>query len=485
MSYRTSRQPETRNMLPPSIIATLVAPLHRRRIRRMLVTAALATAVMPSLAAAQPAAPRPNVVLVIADDLGYGDLGSYGAPDIATPHLDRLAREGVRLTDFYANAPVCTPTRAALITGRYQQRVLLERPLGGGASQGLPVTGRSLPQLLKSAGYATALVGKWHLGERPEFHPNRHGFDYFFGYLGGLIDWYTHTRGDGQHDLWENGARVHHTGYFQHEVTRRTVEFVRQNAGRPFFVEVAYGAPHWPFQSPRRASIARDNARLLRASDAEAPTRQDYAEIVEDVDAGVGQILAELDRLGIAGRTLVIFMSDNGGEWLSRNAPLFHRKDRLWEGGIRVPALFRWPAMLPAGATSRQPGMTMDVTATLLAAAGADVSALRLDGIDLLPVLRGDALERPRALFWRNSAAGSTQRAVRQGDWKLLVDGPQEFLFNLRDDIGERNDLAAANADRVRGLKALLDAWERDADAEAKPRAPAGVLSAPVRRDPP
>jgi arylsulfatase A-like enzyme len=471
-------------MLPPSIIASLVAPLHRRRIRRMLVTAALATAVMPSLAAAQPAAPRPNVVLVIADDLGYGDLGSYGAPDIATPHLDRLAREGVRLTDFYANAPVCTPTRAALITGRYQQRVLLERPLTDGASQGLPVTGRSLPQLLKSAGYATALVGKWHLGERPEFHPNRHGFDYFFGYLGGFIDWYTHTGGDGQHDLWENGARVHHAGYFQHEVTRRTVEFVRQNSSRPFFVEVAYGAPHWPFQSPRRASIARDNARLLRASDTEAPTRDDYAEIVEDVDAGVGQILAELDRLGIAGRTLVIFMSDNGGEWLSRNAPLFHRKDRLWEGGIRVPALFRWPAMLPAGATSRQPGMTMDVTATLLAAAGADVSGLRLDGIDLLPVLRGDAPERPRALFWRNSAAGSTQRAVRQGDWKLLVDGPQEFLFNLRDDIGERNDLAAANADRVRSLKALLDAWERDADAEAKPRAPAGVLSAPVRRDP-
>lgn len=176
---------------------------------------------------------------------------------------------------------------------------------------------------------------------------------------------------------------MQHTGYFQHEVTRRSVDFIRRHAGQPFFVEVAYGAPHWPFQSPRRASVARDQARLLRASDAQPPTREDYAEIVEDVDAGVGQLLAELDRLNIGSRTLVIFISDNGGEWLSRNAPLFHRKDRLWKGGIRVPAIFRWPATLPAGATSRQAAMTMDVTATLLAAAGIDTSSVRLDGNDL------------------------------------------------------------------------------------------------------
>lgn len=429
----------------------------------------------PGWVRAQAVAPRPNIVVIIADDLGYGDLGSYGAPDIKTPHLDRLAREGVRLTDFYANAPVCTPTRAALITGRYQQRVLLERPLPDASPQGLAVTGRSLPQLLKNAGYATALVGKWHLGEKPEFHPNRHGFDYFWGYLGGFIDWYTHTGGDGQHDLWENGAHATHSGYFQHEVTRRSVNFIRQHAGGPFFIEVAYGAPHWPFQSPRRSSVARDNARLLRASDIGAPTREDYVEIVEDVDAGVGQMLAELDQRGLANRTLVIFMSDNGGEWLSRNAPLFHRKDRLWEGGIRVPAIFRWPGTLPAGTTSRQVGATMDVTATLLAAAGADASSARLEGIDLLPMLKGAPQERTRTIFWRNATGGSTQRAVRQGDWKLLLDGPQEFLFNLREDIGERNDLARSNPDRVRSLKALVDRWESDVDAEAKSRVPAGV----------
>lgn len=443
--------------------------------RTSMLLVATGLALIPALVQAQGVAPRPNVVLIIADDLGYGDLGSYGAPDIKTPHLDRLAREGVRLTDFYANAPVCTPTRAALITGRYQQRLLLERPLGVGAPQGLPATGRSLPQLLKNAGYATALLGKWHLGERPEFHPNRHGFDYFWGYLGGFIDWYTHTGATGQHDLWENDGRVHHAGYFQHEVTRRSVEFMRQHAGRPFFVEVAYGAPHWPFQSPRRASVARDNARLLRASDTQPPTREDYVEIVEDVDAGVGQILAELDQLKIADRTLVIFMSDNGGEWLSRNAPLFHRKDRLWEGGIRVPAIFRWPGTLPAGTTSRQVGVTMDVTATLLAAAGADASSARLEGIDVLPILRGSAPEQPRTIFWRNAAAGSTQYAVRQDQWKLLLDGPQEFLFNLRDDVGERNDLARSNPDRVRSLTALINRWESDVNAEAKSRTASGA----------
>ena len=182
---------------------------------------------------------------------------SYGAPDIRTPNLDRLAREGVRLTQFYANAPVCTPTRAALISGRYQQRVPLDRPIETNAATpatgldiGLPVTGRSLPQLLKNAGYATGLVGKWHLGFKPEFHPNRHGFDYFWGYLAGYVDWYAHVRGDGQSDLWENATPTRHDGYLDHELTNRAVAFVSEHASGPFFLEVAYGAPHWPFQSP-------------------------------------------------------------------------------------------------------------------------------------------------------------------------------------------------------------------------------------------
>lgn len=412
---------------------------------------------------------RPNIVLMVADDLGYGDLSSYGAPDIKTPHLDRLARDGVRMTDFYANAPVCTPTRAALISGRYQQRVMLERPLGSDVKTGLPVTAHSLPQLVKNAGYATALIGKWHLGNRPEFSPNRHGFDYFWGYLTGYIDWYTHTAGNGKPDLWENGKPVTHSGYFGHEVTRRAINFIADNASRPFFLEVAYGQPHWPYQSPHRASVARDNASHVRASEVDPPTRQDYVEIVQDTDAGVGQIVAELERRGLRDNTLIIFIGDNGGEWLSRNAPLFHRKDSLWEGGIRVPAIFSWPRALPKGEVSDQVGITMDVTASILAAAEASVPAsARPEGQSLLSILAKRAPKVERTLFWRNTLQNLTQRAVRQGDWKLLLDGAHEFLFNLRQDVAERTELGATHQDRVRRLRTLIETWENDVNSEAK-----------------
>lgn len=442
-------------------------PGHSRRASFAVLVVLVAAGLTTTMSARQ--RPRPNVVLIIADDLGYGDLSSYGAPDIRTPHLDTLAQGGVRMTSFYANAPVCTPTRAALITGRYQQRVMLERPLRANVNEGLPVTGRSLPQLLKNNGYATGLVGKWHLGRREAVRPLAHGFDSFWGYLAGYIDWYSHTNSEGAPDLWENASPVTHTGYFGHEVTRRAVGFIADHARQPFFLEVAYGAPHWPYQSPHRASSARDKARHLRASDADHPTREDYVTIVEDADAGVGQILDALTRHGLTDNTLVVFMSDNGGEWLSRNAPFFHRKDSLWEGGIRVPAIFRWPSVLPAGATSDQVGITMDVTATVLAATATPVPPeTRLEGRDLVPILSSKAPAVERTLYWRNTPAGQTQRAVRRGDWKFLLDGESEFLFNLRDDPGERNDLATQQHARVREMRALSDAWVKDVDAEAK-----------------
>src|SRR5688572_5009926 len=431
-----------------------------------ILTVALSAAVLP--AAAQ--TPRPNIVLIVTDDVGYGDIGSYGAPDIKTPNLDRLAREGVRFTDFYA-APTCSPTRASLISGRYYHRFRIERPLpasGPAGDQGLRPTGRSLPALLKSAGYATALLGKWHLGYTPALSPNAHGFDYFYGFKSGLIDYYQHTDGAGQHDFFENDSPAHPAGYSTDLFTDRAVRFIDENASRPFFLEVAYNAAHWPFQVPDRPSVAPNNARFVQPHDESTSTRADYVAILERADQGVGKILAALTARGLDRNTLVVFMNDNGGEWLSRNAPLFHRKDSVGEGGVRVPAIMRWPARIPAGRTTPQVGIVMDVTATLLAAGGVTVPAeARPDGIDLLPILEGRAQPVERTLFFRNAAGGRQQRAVRRGNWKLLVDGPNTFLFDLTKDIGERNDLASARGDVARTLRPLLAAWEKDVDDEA------------------
>jgi len=409
------------------------------------------------------------------DDLGYGDLGSYGGSDARTPHIDRLAREGVRLTDAYSNGPVCTPTRAAFISGRYQQRVGLDWVLTvapADRDRGLPATGASLPALLKTNGYATGIMGKWHLGVRPEFGPNAHGFDEFFGFLLGAHDYYSSTAGG---PLYENLTPVEPTGYLTDEITRRTVGFITRHAKDPFFVEVAYNAVHWPFQPPDRpppppsprpsATPATDDPRaLVQMPDDSVPaTRADYVKMLERADQGVGEILATLDRLGLARNTLVIFTNDNGGEWLSRNAPLYHRKGTLWEGGIRVPLILRWPGALPAGKTSKQVAITMDLTASILAATGTRApEGYRPDGIDILPILRGDAPLLDRQLFWRIAGPNRRQLAARVGRWKLLADANHLFLFDLGNDPGERIDLAARHPELVVRLKHLLGDWEAD-----------------------
>jgi len=440
--------------------------------RRILVVALLAL-IASSLRAQTPVGnpARPNVVLIITDDVGYGDVGAYGAPDIKTPHIDGLAREGVRLTDFYANGATCTPTRTGLISGRYQQRFALEAPLGSAQSadgeRGLPATGRSLPRLLGNNGYATALVGKWHLGYKPEFSPAAHGFDYFFGFKSGFTDYYQHTSGEGLADLFENEQHVEVPGYMTDLITDRSIRFIEQNAGRPFFIDVAYNAAHWPYQPPDHPSTARDHGRHLTPFDDATSTRKDYAAILERADQGVGRILEALDRRGLRQNTIVIFTNDNGGEWLSRNDPFFHNKGTVWEGGIRVPAILRWPGRIPAGTVSGQVGITMDLTASILAATQTPVPAdARLEGIDLMPVLERRAPGIERTLFWR-VAGPRSQQAVRSGDWKLLFDG-RPMLFNVRTDLGERTNLIEKRGDIARRLQPLLAAWLRDVDDEAK-----------------
>jgi len=435
------------------------------RVSILVLLAALTVSVSGDTAQAQ----RPNVVLIMTDDAGYADLGVYGATDLKTPNIDGLARDGVRLTDFYANGSSCTPTRAGLISGRYQQRFTLEMPLGHAATKdaerGLPVSGRSLPQLLKNAGYATALIGKWHLGYKPEFSPNAHGFDQFFGFKSGYIDFYQHTDAASRGDLFENDAPAQVAGYMTDLITERSIRFIEQNANRPFFVDVAFNAPHWPYQRPDQPSTAAEGARHMTAFDQPTNTRADYVAMLERVDLSVGRILAAIDKAGLRQNTIVIYTNDNGGEWLARNTPLFHHKFSVWEGGIRVPAIVRWPGRIAAGQVSAQVGITMDLTASILAAAGATVPPdTKLEGLNLFPVFEKKGAEIERTLFWRSAQ----QRAVRSGDWKLVVDLGRPLLFNLRNDAGERTNLIGERPDIARRLRPLLEAWAQDVDAEAK-----------------
>jgi len=426
-----------------------------------------------ALHAQQPRSSRPNVVLIITDDVGYGDLGAYGAPDIKTPNIDRLAREGVKMTDFYSNGANCSPTRAGLISGRYQQRFAIERPLGhsstADSARGLPANGRSLPRLLADNGYATALIGKWHLGYQPQFSPAAHGFSYFFGFKAGYTDYYQHTDAAGAADLFENDQQVSVPGYMTDLITQRSIQFMARNKDRPFFIDVAYNAAHWPYQRPDAPSVARDNGRHLTAFDSATNTRADYAAILERADRGVGAILRALDSLGLANNTIVIFTNDNGGEWLSRNTPLFHNKSSLWEGGIRVPAIIRWPGHIPRGSVSGQVGITMDLTVSLLAATNSTIpSDAGFEGMNLFPILERRAAPVERTLFWRINGTQRRQLAVRSGDWKLLIDQERPLLYDVRKDLGERSEASARHPEIAARLRVLIDKWQQDVDAEAK-----------------
>lgn len=419
---------------------------------------------------------RPNIVFVLVDDMGYSDLGCMGGKDIKTPNIDRLASEGCKFTDFYANAPVCTPTRAAFMTGRWQQRVGLEWAMGYSAEQfrrdgdrwveepdklalGLRDGEPTIAQMLKDSGYGTGCFGKWHLGYKPEYNPIRRGFDEYFGILLGHTDFYRYTYFDGTYHLRERDQPVKAEGYLTDLINERSTKFIREKGKQPFFLYVPYNAVHWPFQPPDRPNPAHTKENSYEG------TRRDYAAMLERVDAGVGMMLAELEKQGVLNDTLFVLSSDNGGERLSDNAPLFHHKQTLYEGGIRVPCVMRWPAKLPQGKTITQPAITMDLTSTFLAAAGAQApSGRELDGMNLLPMLTGDAPSKERTFCWRVNRSSRKAKAIRHGDWKFIDDGGVELLINLKDDIGERRDLAFQRPDVLKDLKARLQAWEDEMD---------------------
>lgn len=405
----------------------------------------------------------PNLVFFLTDDMGYADLGCFGAKDIQTPHIDSLARDGVKLTDCYANAPVCTPTRVGFLTGRYQQRFGpdLEWALGpaNNKTAGLRPEDSVLPSALKKRGYRCGMFGKWHVGWQPPFRPNAHGFDEFYGILLGNVDMYTHRYHDGSLDLWHNGKPQQDKGYLTELLAGRAVEWLQQNAQQPFFLYMPFNAPHWPFQPPGQTEAATgENWR-----DGE---RRDYARMVEAVDTAVGRVLEAIRRMGAENNTLVVFTNDNGGERLSDNGPFFHVKGTVFEGGIRVPGLAKWPGVIPPGSVSSQVCATMDFTASFLKAAGAQPrDGVQLDGVDILDVLAGKTPEFERPLYWRIYQNGRRQFAVRKGRWKLIDDntgnrGFPELLFDIAADPAERRNLFYNNQAIAAGLRRDYLQWE-------------------------
>jgi arylsulfatase A-like enzyme len=418
-----------------------------------------ATTLFTTSSFAQSTSRRPNVLFILADDMGYGDLSSYGRPDYQTPVLDNLARQGIRFTTAYAAAPVCTPTRCAFVTGRYPHRLAvgLKEPLTNRdrtSDIGLPPEHPTVASLLKVNGYDTALVGKWHLGWKPEFGPNRHGYEEFFGILSGAEDYFTHRAEDFDGpDLWENLTPVQRPGYLTDLLTEKAVEFVTRPRNRPFYLSLHYTAPHSPWEGPDDAAIGHQHG---GGPMAEGGSLKVYASMVKSMDAGIGRVLKALARAKLERETLVIFTSDNGGERYSFNWPFSSGKLSLWEGGTRVPAIVRWPGVIRPGQTTEQAAITMDWTATILAAAGtAPDPAYALDGENLLPVCAGTRPAYDRTFCWRTTREAS----VRMGRWKYLRESSGEHLFDLSSDPGEKVNLRNHQVEVFERIKNLYGEW--------------------------
>ncbi len=442
---------------------------------------------------------KPSFIVFLTDDQGYGDLSCMGATDFRTPHLDRLAAEGARFTSWYSNSPVCSPSRASLLTGRYPGNAGVRSILAGHrTATGLPQEAPTFATALSKHGYRTYMSGKWHLGLADGSRPGDHGFDRWFGFLAGCIDYYSHIfywgmnrGGPGQnptHDLWENDEEVWRNGEYATEaITQRAIDYLRQAADddEPFVLYVAYNAPHYPMHAPEK----------YMERFAQLPwDRQVMAAMLSAVDDGVGEILAEVERLGLRERTCTFFTADNGPSRESRNwldgtldpyyggtaGGLKGHKFSLYEGGIREPGIVHWPGRIPAGQVIDTPVASMDVFPTILNAAGADTGEYEVDGRDMLPLVADGAAPPQRDLFWEMG----DQTAMRRGKWKLVLKGrlvegapPEDdvHLADLEADVGERTNLAAAQPELTAELTDAAEAWraamERRWETEWQPRA--------------
>ena len=428
-------------------------------LRNLIIPALL----LPSMSMA---ANKPNIVLLFADDAGYADFGFQGSEVIRTPHLDELAAQGVRFTQAYVSDPTCGPSRAGLITGRYQQRFGFEEnnvpgfmsavSAADGEEMGLPLEERTMADVLKDRGYRSAFFGKWHMGGADRFHPTKRGFDEFFGFRGGARSYWAYPEdpADPLNKLERGmGNFVEHEGYLTDVLADETVDFITRNKGGPFFAFVSFNAVHTPMHAKE------EDLNQFPELDG---TRKELAAMTLSLDRACGRILTALAELGLEENTMVVFTNDNGGPSdrnASVNFPLSGTKSNHLEGGIRVPFIMRWPGRLPAGADYDLPISTLDLLPTFYEAAGgmADTS-MKLDGVNILPYVRGEVEGRPHmVLFWKKE----TRAVMRDGDWKLLrfPDRPAE-LYYLPDDIAEQDNLAMENPERVKAMFKQIFAWE-------------------------
>ncbi len=423
---------------------------------------------------------RPSFVIIYLDDLGYGDLGCFGSPEARTPHIDGIAADGALLTGWYSNCPACSPSRASLLTGLYPERTGVRNILGGqrGSVHGLDPSCRTMARLLKDAGYQTALFGKWHLGTSPECLPSAHGFDEFFGFLAGCVDYYSHIfywgmrggRSEGIHDLWENGREVWDNGrYLTETIGERAVRFIDGVGDDPFLLYLPFNAPHYPMHAPKEY--------LDRFPDVPEDRRIMHA-MVAAVDDAVGRVVDALKRAGRYEDTLIFFSSDNGpsdehANWLNGRTdpytggsagPFRGYKGSLFDGGIHMPAIMSWPGRIPAGSRCDGLGVMMDVVPTVLAAAGMDPTGTGLDGRNALPMIAAGKGSQHDQVFWDYNG----QLAVRRGKWKLILDGKLDFdrkiddavfLADLDADPGEQTNLAEKHPDTARELEKLARDW--------------------------
>ena len=404
---------------------------------------------------------RPNIILIMADDLGYGDLGCYGGNHVQTPNIDRLADSGIRFLDYHSNGAVCSPTRAALMTGRYQQRSGIEGVVtaAGHRHTGLSTEEFTIADYFGSKGYHTGIIGKWHLGYDTAFSPINNGFNYFKGYVSGNIDYHSYIDQTGHFDWWLNKDTINEEGYVTDLITESAIQYLSDNRDNPFFLYISHEAPHYPYQGREdTADRSIDGKFPVRGSRPDIENA--YREMIKAMDEGIGDIISVLEQTGLIENTFLFFCSDNGANSTGSNHPLKGFKGKLWEGGHRVPAIAYWKDHLEPGMND-ETILSMDLFPTIISITGNELpDNLDFDGRDFSQSLfSGHALQE-RPLFWRFKR----QQAVRKGPWKLLVDGEDMFLYNLEADPGEGEDLKEEYPAITDTLLVLLDQWSEEMD---------------------